>query len=127
MLDDDSCIDGHGDSVKLAEAIGALAVKMSASEGATCAATWLEKLTGVAAPEIITWVNMRAAQRNGAVVPTEPGLWWRDDGPEPCAVRQPVTGPLVWMWLWDTTHPGNVVKNDGHWIAPCVKPEVSNG
>lgn len=76
----------------------------------------------------------------GAVVPTESGPWWRDDMEDPVIVRSehatddwydydsivvinPSDSGLIWQdsgcsdprkWVG--------VADDGHWIAPCVKP-----
>lgn len=61
-----------------------------------------------------------------AVVPTAPELWWRDDCDDPVDVLDGgryANGNMILKWRkyrWDSyTMP---VVNDGHWLAPCVKP-----
>lgn len=60
----------------------------------------------------------------GAVVPTEPGLWWRDDSFAPVQVGG--RERLQWLGRSMVFHdPGwNPVTDDGHWFGPCIKPGV---
>lgn len=71
----------------------------------------------------------------GAVVPTKQGLWWRDDRDHPVDVAEDrswafcesdgMLPDLVWYTgeyddrrreIWAA------VTDDGHWLAPCVRP-----
>lgn len=50
-------------------------------------------------------------------VPTQPGLWWRDDHIEPVSVGWPEHGLLWWNGeYWES------VTADGHWLGPCLTP-----
>lgn len=67
----------------------------------------------------------------GVVVPTDPGLWWRDDYNFPVQVVTSLMfdGTMIFMQIDEAGEWMDVgaVEDDGHWIAPCIKPEVLNG
>lgn len=70
-------------------------------------------------PETLTY----CPQGWGVVVPLVPDRWWRDDERDPVYVCG--TPPNLW---WHCTRTGTTVEirgPDSHWIAPCIRPDVT--
>jgi len=76
---------------------------------------------------------MWAAATGEPVVPTEPGLWWRDGHSVPVEVEPAYNGMDRIPGKWEYRRMDDIegwsapVTDDGHWTGPVVMPERVGG